>query len=181
MSVTPSKTRTIEYSAARRPPATVLSWGRKTPASVLDFTLDVRNWLADMADDTIASCSADFTTAGIAGDFAITVQPVAGPLLTVWLSGGTVCTLYAVQFSWSTAGGRSETVDIGLIVEPTGIAVVQGTPLAVGPPGIIAATGQLVLQNGTLSLNPARLPTTPPASGEWLDGDVVRVVTPGES
>jgi len=133
--MTPSKTRTVEYCRAARPPHAQLSWGIKTPFSTLDFSLDLRNWLADLDGDTIESCSAIFTTAGAAGNFAITVQPEPGPVLTTWLFGGTIGTIYAVSLTWATANGRSETAQVWLTVQPIGTAIVQGVVIAVGPPG----------------------------------------------
>jgi hypothetical protein len=177
----PSKTRTLQYCAPGQPPPEVLDWGRAPTVSTLDFSLDLRHWLADAGGDTVTSCSAAIIAATPGGDTTVKTQPVAGPILTTWLALGDVTALYAVQLAWSTAGGRSVTATVWLQVQPVGVYVENGTIIAVGPPGVIAVASPLVLQNGALSIDWSKVATSPGAVGTlWLDGDLLRVVTTGE-
>lgn len=71
----------------------------KDPESVLDYTWDWSNWLTD--DDSILT-SVVIVPEGIAKDSTITDSTK----VTVWLSGGTVSTLYTLDCKIITANGR---------------------------------------------------------------------------
>ena len=78
----------------------------KDPNAVLDYVWDWTSWLNG---DTIATHTVTVaTTAGDLAPLVVDSSAVVGPLVTVWLSGGMVGTVYAVTCRITTAGGRTE-------------------------------------------------------------------------
>lgn len=67
---------------------------------MLDYSIDWEDWLGT---DTIASVTWTVPT-GLTKDSQSNTTTVA----TVWLSGGTADTLYAVECRIMTAGGRTQ-------------------------------------------------------------------------
>ncbi len=112
MTFKPAASRTVVYALSGRAPAPQpLAWPMKVPADVLDYSLDLRPWLAD-GGDSVEACSAQFITTGISGDFEITKPPSPANVLTLWLGGGTPGTIYDVRFQIATTGGRSIEADV---------------------------------------------------------------------
>ena len=72
----------------------------KDPDAVLDYVWDWTSWLGD---DTIAT-----TTITAADGITVDSSATVGPLVTVWLSGGTAGTTYPVTCRITTDGGRTE-------------------------------------------------------------------------
>lgn len=72
----------------------------KDPNSVLDY---VWNWTAWLDGDTIASHTITAT-----GGLIVDSSTVDGPLVTVWLSGGTLGETSKVTCHIVTDGGRTE-------------------------------------------------------------------------
>ena len=78
----------------------------KDPNAVLDYVWDWTSWLGD---DTLATKTVTVTAAvGDLTPIVVDSSAVVGPLVTVWLSGGTVGTTYPVTCRITTAGGRTE-------------------------------------------------------------------------
>lgn len=75
-----------------------LRWPDKDPADNLDFTID---FSASLGADTIASVAWTIPAGLTAG-----AQTNSTTAATVWLSGGTVGSDYAVVCRATTAGGR---------------------------------------------------------------------------
>lgn len=78
-----------------------LSWGKKDPDSVLDYSVDWSNWLP--TGDTIAT-STWTIPAGLTKDSQSATTTVA----VVWLSGGTAGTDYEIINRIVTAEGRTQ-------------------------------------------------------------------------
>ncbi len=74
----------------------------KDPAATLDYSIDWTQWLAG---DTIAS-SAWTCDSGIT-ESAAKVN-AANTLATIWLSGGTLSSIYKVTNTITTAAGRTQ-------------------------------------------------------------------------
>lgn len=69
-------------------------------ANVLDFSID---WATNIPTDTIATSTWTLTPAGMTA----ATPSVVGKVTTIWLSGGTTGTTYAVVNRIVTAGGRT--------------------------------------------------------------------------
>lgn len=82
----------------------------KHPDEVLDFPIDWSEWLAEVGD-TI-STSAWSVPAGITADSDSKTADTA----TVWLSGGTDGNSYSVRNTIETAGGRTATRALLIVV-----------------------------------------------------------------
>ncbi len=83
---------------------------KKDPEAVLDYTFDWTDWLAGISD-TIASRTV--TGTGVTIDSSV----LATPLVTAWVSGGTVGAIATVECKIVTAGGRTDERTIYLIIE----------------------------------------------------------------
>lgn len=81
---------------------------QKDPDAVLDYTIDWSTWLGD---DTIATSGWTVPT-GLTEDSDSNTTTTA----TVWLSGGTVGTVYTVTNEITTAGGRTDDRSIQIFV-----------------------------------------------------------------
>lgn len=83
----------------------------KDPTAVLDYAFDWTSWL-DL-DETIESHS-------ITLDDGLNLDDhhIAGGVITVWLSGGTSGTRYAVHCHITTSAAREDTRTITILVEP---------------------------------------------------------------
>lgn len=81
----------------------------KDPTSVVDFSLELEDWLDGDAIDTLSVT----VPAGITKDSEV----IAGTELIVWLSGGTVGTDYVVNYEWTTVGGRGDNRSIVIRVQ----------------------------------------------------------------
>lgn len=80
----------------------------KDPNAVLDYTIDWSTWLGS---DTISS-SDWVVDSGITENSASNTTTAA----TIWLSGGTAGTAYAVTNRIVTAGGRTEDRTLTIVV-----------------------------------------------------------------
>ena len=152
--------RTVAMPTLPGRAAATLAWlDQKAPGSTLDYSLDITAWLGA---DTVVSASAGVAPSS---GLTITTQPTAGSVLTVWLTGGTAGTNYAVTFTVSTAAGRTLVETIWLYcqnlspapaVAPTVQAVIPATNLPLGIVGNAvtllqegATTGQALVWSGS--------------------------------
>lgn len=75
----------------------------KDPDAILDYTMDWSSWLDAAGGDTIATATwtlpAGISTVGNSKSLTET---------TIWLSGGTAGTSYAILCRITTVGGRTE-------------------------------------------------------------------------
>jgi hypothetical protein len=130
----PSVARTIvpPSRAFGRPlPGREARWPSKLPADVLDYTLDISDFLADAADDPVVSVTA-VPLAVQAGDVAVTNLAIEGALLTHWLAGGQQRVDYTIEVSVATLAGRTLTVAC-MIYSGTGLpmpAPIQPVPVS---------------------------------------------------
>ena len=102
----------------------VLQWPTKAPGAVEDFTLDCSAWLADAGQPGASDSITGTPTIAFAPTEPTATVPTAtasnlGSLALTWLiSGGTAGQLYSVGVTFSTAGGLTVPVDIGLPIGP---------------------------------------------------------------
>ncbi len=171
----------------------LLTWPAKLTADVLDYSLDLTNWLADESDTISGTPTVSTTVTGL----TIGTVSVSGSVVTVWLSAGTTGATYGVNVVITTAGGRTETFQVLLpigsdasIAAPTTAyaipaasgALLGGSGTAQQAAAVAVGTG-LTLTAGTLSVSTsnfntsivawwASLPTTiPSTSGQpWNNG-----------
>lgn len=71
----------------------------KDPNAVLDYSIDLTDWLGT---DSIASVTATGT------DVTVNSAAHAGKIITAWLSGGTIGATATCRFRWTTAEGRTD-------------------------------------------------------------------------
>ena len=162
MTVIPSDSRTIKYSAGGVSCAVGLTWPTKAPDDVLDYTLDFCDWLCDAGDDTISAATAEVAAANApVGTFEITSTAFTDQQVTIFVSGGNAGAVYDIRLTITTAAGRVLAIDAWLPVLPDGVFF----PPWQGPP---VATGPSVLTLGTLAALLNIAPTTPTA-GVWLN------------
>lgn len=84
-------------------PVAALRWPDKDPADVLDYGLDLAEFLSLTSPaDTIASVAWTVPAGLTAG-----VQSHANGIATTWLSGGTAGTDYTITATITTTGGRT--------------------------------------------------------------------------
>lgn len=83
-----------------------LSWPAKDPADVLDYEFDVAAALIGSDGDTVASVAVTVSPAGT-GALAVNSVAVDGTSALFWFAGGQAGTVYTVQVSVVTAGGRT--------------------------------------------------------------------------
>ncbi|MBU6246479.1 MAG: hypothetical protein KGN77_01885 [Xanthomonadaceae bacterium] len=140
----PSAARTIAIGFApppgvrTRPPAPLpLVWPNKDPGETLDFSLDCTAWLDDV-DDVIVSA-----TAGVGAPYDLVAQRtvVVGPLVVVWLAGGTSTQVYAVTVDVHTAGGRTLQREAWITVLPNSLLQTGTITIASGPAGPVGPAG----------------------------------------
>ena len=89
----------------------VLQWPDKDPNEVLDYNLD---WTARLAGDTISTSTWTIDSDQL---LVINSQTFAATNSTVWLSGGTVGTMYDCKNQIMTAAGR--TMDQSVLLQIT--------------------------------------------------------------
>jgi len=82
----------------------------KQPADVLDYTIDLTNWM--VSGDSVTGATAVITPAGpsVSVTQGATIQP------KFWVSGGINGTQYKVTATITTNGGRTKEVDFKLVV-----------------------------------------------------------------
>jgi hypothetical protein len=73
----------------------------KDPNAVLDYSVDLTDWLAGITD-TLASHSV--TGEGV----TIDSSAIAGDKVVAWISGGTAGETATATFRFTTAGGRTD-------------------------------------------------------------------------
>jgi hypothetical protein len=83
----------------------VLSWPAKDPQDVLDYEFDVSPALVGNADDRIATIDVTIQPSAT-GDLALISSTADGKTAVLWLTGGQVGTVYAVQITVGTTAGR---------------------------------------------------------------------------
>lgn len=97
--------------------------GFKDPQAVLDYAFLWQDWLA--ADETITAHTITPSAATIAVDSssvnaaAVTLDGIEqkiGSVVTAWLSGGTVDTIYVISCRVTTSAGRVDERSFKLIV-----------------------------------------------------------------
>ncbi|MDR3718399.1 MAG: hypothetical protein P4K98_06325 [Bryobacteraceae bacterium] len=83
-----------------------LSWPAKDPADVLDYELDISPAVAGNENDSIATIDVVIDP-GAAGDLSLVSAAADGTTAILWLSGGQAGTVYSVQITIGTTGGRT--------------------------------------------------------------------------
>ena len=81
----------------------------KDPSADLDYTV---NWTVWLAGDTISSATVTVPTGLTLGSSSFTDTAVTG-----WISGGTTGQQYVVEFSITTAAGRTDRRSVTLTVQ----------------------------------------------------------------
>jgi D-hexose-6-phosphate mutarotase len=82
----------------------------KQPADVLDYTIDLTNWM--VSGDTVTSTGAVISPAGA----TVTVTQSDSSQPKVWVSGGAHGSQYKVTATIITNGGRTKEVDFKVVV-----------------------------------------------------------------
>lgn len=82
----------------------------KQPADVLDYTVDLTNWM--VSGDTVTSTNASITPSGP----SIEVTQGASSQPKIWVSGGTNGKQYKVTTTIVTNGGRTKEIDFNVLV-----------------------------------------------------------------
>ena len=89
----------------------------KDPAAVLDYTLDLSEWLAESPGDTIASATvtavyqtnASGTVVGPTTDLVVESSQLSGALFTMWLAAGSDQSRYRLEVTAVTAATAART------------------------------------------------------------------------
>lgn len=115
-------------------------WPEKRVSAVLDFSLDLTDWL-EVDGDTIASAAVNCDDDMLAiGDVAIT-----DTIAKVWLSAGAAGTDYVLTWTITTAAGRIVNPVVRLLVtpdSPTDLYLTDGAGnILTGPVGDILIEG----------------------------------------
>lgn len=77
------------------------SWIDKDPNAVLDYSLDLAEWLADISDTlSLLTMESDGVT--------VNSSAIDGSNVVAWVSGGTVGEPASVTFRFTTTGGRTD-------------------------------------------------------------------------
>lgn len=82
----------------------------KDPDAVLDYSWDWSDWLDDISDST--ATAQVLVPAGLTKGSEV----IAGPIVTVWLSGGVPGLTHVVTCRLTTVDGRTEDRSISLYV-----------------------------------------------------------------
>lgn len=151
MAFIPNTSRTVKlpvYSAAS--PAIVLQFPPKSPAQVLDYTLDIIDMVSAEGNDAVTSATVSIL--GSDSFLNIDVQPAVGLLLTTMLSGGTLNSTYAVRYTFTTNSSppRTYSYDVWLDVQNISSRLIVPPFIGVGPPG---PPGSTIITGGLLSFN----------------------------
>ena len=101
-----------------------LRWPAKQPGDVLDYSLDISGFLADVEDQPVTVTATPVSLQ--LGDISINSITIAGGLITLWLSGGLPGTDYVFEITAQTLAGR--TVNAACL-----ISAISGLP-APSPP-----------------------------------------------
>ena len=83
----------------------------KDPAAVLDYTLDLTDWLAESPGDTLAN--ATLTTVS-PSDLVVESVALNAPYVVLWLAGGSDQTRYRIEITVTSTGGRTD-VFVGVL------------------------------------------------------------------
>lgn len=89
-----------------------MNYPTKTPGEVLDYRLDLRDWLGQASGDTVARIVVTTAPPGL----RIVHAPAPEPQPTVWLTGGDSQTEYVVTWRVETNGGRVKCEAVSLVV-----------------------------------------------------------------
>lgn len=118
-----------------------LVWPAKDPADVLDYEFDISAALLANRGDGIASIDARVTPNAV-GDLIINTTTADGAVAVLWFGAGQTGTVYTVQISIVTTGGR--TINRAVLLPVQSLA----TP-AVPAQALTTSTGAIVTdQNG---------------------------------
>lgn len=82
------------------------------PSEILDYDLDFREWIP--SGDTIVSVAAT-SDAGITLGSTI-IDPTTLKIVKQWVSGGVTGTVYKIEVTATTAGGRVKQVEFKIRV-----------------------------------------------------------------
>lgn len=103
--------------------AVPVAMGFKDPQAVLDYAFLWQDWLA--AGETItahtitrsaATITVDSSSVNVAAVTLDSVEQKIGSVVTAWLSGGTVNTVYVIGCRVTTSAGRTDERSFRLIV-----------------------------------------------------------------
>ena len=83
-----------------------LSWPAKDPGDVLDYEFDIAPALLGSEGDRIASVDVTVSPAAT-GDLVVNAAAMDGTVALFWFAGGQAGTVYTVQVSIVTVGGRT--------------------------------------------------------------------------
>ncbi len=140
---TSSSTRVWRPSTARRvvldgfapvPRGTIpsvpaaLSWPAKDPSDVLDYEFDIAAAVVGNAGDGIAAINAAVTPNG-SGDLVLNSIAADGTNAVFWFAGGHAGTVYVVQITVTTLGGRVIGRSVLLPVLPLAAVTAPATAL----------------------------------------------------
>lgn len=119
-------------------PATAapLVWPTKDPADVLDYEFDISAALLANRGDGIVSIDAQVRPNGI-GDLSITNTTADGAVAVLWFGAGQSGTIYTVQISISTTGGRTISRAVLLPVQSLASPVVPAQALTTGTGAVV--------------------------------------------
>lgn len=99
--ISPSRTTVVDLDSDATHPAAVFI---KDPQAVLDYGIDVTDWLAD-SQDSLQQFTAAPTTDS---DVSVHAYGLLGGIMAVMVGGGTPGLPNAVLFDFSTVGGRQD-------------------------------------------------------------------------
>lgn len=85
----------------------------KAPSDLLDYRLDLTDWLTQSSNDAVQAISLTTAPPGL----VVVHPPTPGPHPTVWLSGGASQTEYVLTWTATTAAGRAQTTIASLVVD----------------------------------------------------------------
>lgn len=120
-----------------------LSWPTKDPNDVLDYQLDISGAIIGNSGDGIETLDVSIWPAST-GDLALNSATADGAVAVLWLGSGIAGTTYTVTVRMGTVAGRVIVRDVLLPV------LALSSPI--GGPGILAGSGVLLAQNGTLGI-----------------------------
>ena len=106
-------------------------WPSKDPGDVLDYEIDTSAALLDSEADALATVTA---TVLPSGELTVGTTSTMGQVAVLWLSGGIAGTIYTVQVTLGTVGGRTLARAVMLPV------LALASPPAAGGPGGAALT-----------------------------------------
>lgn len=139
-------TRLLLVPVATQSP-TVMTFSSKTPASRLDYTLDLQNRLPTLSTGAFDVITG-FTATSSSPDLTVSTNGFSGTVVGVIISGGLLNIIYQIHFVVTTAAGFVIALDIYQSVEPEGLAsttppvgVVAGPVGPIGPTGPVGPTG----------------------------------------